>query len=86
GGVVALLSWGLVTFGFGLYVANFGSYDVTYGSLGAVIAFLVWLFLSNCALMLGVQVNAELQRGRRLQAGEPEPADPPLPPRSPADS
>ncbi|KXK58628.1 ribonuclease [Micromonospora rosaria] len=86
GGVVALLAWGLVTFGFGLYVANFGSYDVTYGSLGAVIAFLVWLFLSNCALMLGVQVNAELQRGRRLQAGEPEPVDPPLPPRSPADS
>ena len=61
--------WVLASFGFGLYVANFGSYDATYGSLGAVIAFLVWLYLSNCALMLGVQVNAELQRGRVLQAG-----------------
>ncbi|MER7167576.1 YihY/virulence factor BrkB family protein [Micromonospora sp. NPDC000207] len=85
GGAVALLVWVVVTFGFGLYVSNFGSYDVTYGSLGAVIAFLVWLFMSNCALMLGVQINAELQRGRRLQAGEPDPDDPLLPPRSPAE-
>ena len=67
-------------------MANFGSYDVTYGSLGAVIAFLVWLFLSNCALMLGVQVNAELQRGRARQAGVEEPTEPVLPPRAPADS
>ncbi|MCW3844171.1 YihY/virulence factor BrkB family protein [Micromonospora yasonensis] len=80
GGALALLAWVLVSFGFGLYVANFGSYDVTYGSLGAVIAFLVWLYLSNCALMLGVQVNAELQRGRRIQAGD-DPDDPALPPR-----
>ncbi|WP_434743606.1 YihY/virulence factor BrkB family protein [Micromonospora sp. SH-82] len=85
GGAVALVVWVVVTFGFGLYVSNFGSYDVTYGSLGAVIAFLVWLFMSNCALMLGVQINAELQRGRRLQAGEPDPDDPLLPPRSPVE-
>ncbi|KIR66918.1 MULTISPECIES: YihY/virulence factor BrkB family protein [Micromonospora] len=84
GGAVALVSWALASFGFGLYVANFGSYDVTYGSLGAVIAFLVWLYLSNSALMLGVQINAELQRGRALQAGEPDPEEPVLPPRSPA--
>ena len=64
---------GVASFGFGLYVANFGSYDATYGSLGAVIAFLVWLYLSNSALMLGVQINAELQRGRQLQAGDPDP-------------
>ncbi|MFY1701479.1 YihY/virulence factor BrkB family protein [Micromonospora sp. WMMA1923] len=86
GGAVALLSWVLVTFGFGLYVTNFGSYDVTYGSLGAVIAFLVWLFLSNCALMFGVQINAEVQRGRQLQAGGPDPAERILPPRAPADA
>ncbi|MGW9197362.1 YihY/virulence factor BrkB family protein [Micromonospora chersina] len=86
GGALALLAWVLASFGFGLYVANFGSYDVTYGSLGAVIAFLVWLYLSNCALMLGVQVNAELQRGRMIQAGVAHPDEPVLAPRAPADS
>lgn len=85
GGAVALVSWVAVSFGFGLYVANFGSYDTTYGSLGAAIAFLVWLYLSNSALMLGVQINAEVQRGRRLQAGDQDPDDPVLPPRRPAD-
>ncbi|RKN39364.1 YihY/virulence factor BrkB family protein [Micromonospora endolithica] len=84
GGGVALVSWALASFGFGLYVANFGSYDATYGSLGAIIAFLVWLFLSNCALMLGVQINAEVQRGRALQAGVPDPEEPVLEPRRPA--
>ncbi len=84
GGAVALLAWGLASFGFGLYVANFGSYDKTYGSLGAAIAFLVWLYLSNCALMLGVEINAEVQRGRQLQAGAEDP-DPPLEPREEAD-
>ncbi|GAA4564110.1 YihY/virulence factor BrkB family protein [Micromonospora coerulea] len=86
GGGLALVAWVLASFGFGLYVANFGSYDVTYGSLGAVIAFLVWLYLSNCALMLGVQVNAELQRGRVLQTGAEDPGEPVLPPRAAADS
>ncbi|MEV1158855.1 YihY/virulence factor BrkB family protein [Micromonospora chokoriensis] len=85
GGAVALVSWVAVSFGFGLYVANFGSYNTTYGSLGAAIAFLVWLYLSNSALMLGVQINAEVQRGRRLQAGDQDPEDPVLPPRRPAD-
>ncbi|WP_433532470.1 YihY/virulence factor BrkB family protein [Micromonospora sp. CA-263727] len=86
GGAVALAVWALASFGFGLYVANFGAYDATYGSLGAVIAFLVWLYLSNSALILGVQINAELQRGRLLQAGTSDPEDPVLPPRSPAGS
>ncbi|MFC4147149.1 YihY/virulence factor BrkB family protein [Micromonospora mangrovi] len=86
GGGLALLAWVLASFGFGLYVSNFASYDVTYGSLGAVIAFLVWLYLSNCALMLGVQVNAELQRGRVLQSGAGDPGEPVLPPKAPADS
>ncbi|MET8119709.1 YihY/virulence factor BrkB family protein [Micromonospora sp. NPDC005189] len=85
GGAVALVAWALGSFGFGLYVANFGSYDTTYGSLGAAIAFLVWLYLSNSALLLGVQINAEVQRGRQLQAGDPDPEEPVLPPRKPAD-
>ena len=85
GGVVALLAWAVASFGFGLYVTNFGSYDKTYGSLGAIIAFLVWVYLSNCALMLGVEINAEVQRGRQLQAGNEDP-DPPLPPREKPDN
>jgi membrane protein len=82
GGFATLLTWAIVSFAFGLYVANFGSYDATYGTLGAVIAFLVWLYLSNCALMLGVEINAELQRGRRIQAGADDTDDPVLPPRA----
>ncbi|MFU8851461.1 YihY/virulence factor BrkB family protein [Micromonospora sp. SL1-18] len=85
GGVLALLAWVLVSAGFGVYVANFGAYDVTYGSLGAVIAFLVWLYLSNCALMLGVEVNAELQRGRATRSGAGDPGEPAPPPRAAAD-
>jgi membrane protein len=81
GGAVALAVWAVISFGFGLYVANFGSYDRTYGSLGAIMAFLVWLFLTNLAVLLGVEVNAEVQRGRLLQAGRPDP-DPPLRQRS----
>jgi membrane protein len=84
GGAVALLVWVLVSVGFGFYVANFGAYDATYGTLGAVIVFLVWLFLTNCAILLGVEINAELQRGRRLQAGQAVDSDGPiLPPRVP---
>ncbi|MFG1917274.1 YihY/virulence factor BrkB family protein [Micromonospora sp. NPDC048898] len=86
GGAVALVSWTAVSFGFGFYVATVASYKTTYGSLGAAIAFLVWLYLSNSALMLGVQINAEVQRGRQLQAGDPDPEDPVLPPRRPANS
>jgi membrane protein len=83
GGAVALLVWAVASFLFGLYVANFGSYDRTYGSLGAIMAFLVWLYLSNTAVLLGVQVNAEVQRGRLAQAGNGE-REAPLAPRRPA--
>jgi membrane protein len=76
GGAVALVFWALVSFLFGLYVANFGSYDRTYGSLGAIMAFLVWLYLSNTAVLLGVEVNAQVQRGRLIQAGGDHPRAP----------
>ena len=81
GGAVSLVVWAVVSFGFGLYVANFGSYDRTYGSLGAIVAFLVWQYLSNTAVLLGVEVNAEVQRARLVQAGDPEP-EVPLAPRA----
>jgi membrane protein len=85
GSAVTLLVWIIVSAGFGFYVANFGAYEVTYGALGAIIVFLVWLFLSNCAVLLGVEINAELQRGRQLQSGWTIDLDgPPLPPRTPA--
>jgi membrane protein len=84
GGAVGLLVWAVASFGFGLYVSNLASYDRTYGSLGAIIAFLVWLYLSNSAVMLGVELNAEIARGRQLQAGDPDP-DPPLVPKERAD-
>jgi membrane protein len=56
---------------FGLYVANFGSYNKTYGSLAGVIILLLWLWLTNLALLFGAELDAELERGRELQAGLP---------------
>jgi membrane protein len=69
GGVLAVVVWLVASGLFALYVANFGSYNKTYGSLGAVIIFLVWLWISNLAILLGAEFNAELQRGREVQAG-----------------
>ena len=69
GGVVAVVIWLVISLAFGLYVANFGSYNKTYGTLGGVIIFLVWMWLTNVALLLGAEFNAELERGRELQAG-----------------
>jgi membrane protein len=76
GAAVTLLVWGAVSVGFAFYVANFSSYDVTYGSLGAVIAFLVWLYLSNCAVLLGVEINAEARRVAMPEAEEFAPREP----------
>ena len=71
GGVVAVVVWIVASAAFAFYVANFGSYNKTYGSLGGVIVFLVWLWISNIALLLGAELNAELERGRELEAGKP---------------
>ena len=71
GGIVAVLLWIIVSLAFGFYVANFSHYNKTYGSLGGIIAFLVWLWVSNVAVLFGAQLNAELERGRELQAGQP---------------
>jgi membrane protein len=82
GGVFAVVAWIVASAAFGLYVANFGSYNKTYGSLGAIIIFLVWLWLSNVAILLGAELNAELERGRQIEAGQPPDREPFLPPRS----
>ena len=83
GGVLAVLLWLVASAGFALYVANFGSYDKTYGSLGGVIVFLVWLWLSNLALLFGAEFDAELERSRELAAGLPAEDSLQLPERTP---
>ena len=87
GGVLAVVVWVIGSAGFALYVANFGSYNATYGALGGVITFLVWLWLSNSALLLGAELDAELERERELDAGVPDAEERiQLPPREPARS
>ena len=72
GGFLALFVWVVASAIFAFYVANFSSYSKTYGSLAAVIVFLVWLWISNLAVLFGAEFNAELERGRELQAGMKE--------------
>jgi membrane protein len=71
GGVVALVVLLVASALFAFYVANFSSYNKTYGALGGVIAFLVWLWVANISVLLGAELNAELERGRELEAGRP---------------
>ena len=71
GAVLGVVLWLIASAGFAFYVANFSSYNKTYGSLGGVIAFLVWLWITNVAVLLGAELDAELERGRELAAGEP---------------
>ena len=63
--------WLIASAAFAFYVANFGSYDKTYGTLGGVVAFLVWMWITNSALLLGMELNAERERSRELEAGVP---------------
>lgn len=81
GAILAVVAWMVVSAAFGVYVANFGSYNKTYGSLGAIVIFLVWLWLTNVAILLGAELNAEIARGRKIAAGHPEDREPFLPPR-----
>jgi membrane protein len=85
GGIVAVITWMVASALFGVYVANFGSYNKTYGSLGAVIIFLVWLWLTNVAILLGAELNAETVRGRQIEAGHPPEREPFLQPRDEPD-
>jgi membrane protein len=81
GGVFAVAVWVIASGLFALYVANFASYNKTYGTLAGVIIFLVWLWISNIAVLLGAEWNAEIERGRRIEAGQPAEEEPFVEPR-----
>jgi membrane protein len=77
GSVLAVLGWVMASAAFAFYVANFGSYNKTYGALAGPIVFLVWLWISNIMILLGAEFNAELERGRAIEAGmRPEDKEP----------
>jgi membrane protein len=67
----AILIWVLASVAFAFYVSNFSSYNKTYGSLAGVIVTLLWLWITNLALLLGAEIDSELERGRELEAGIP---------------
>ncbi|GAB4058194.1 YihY/virulence factor BrkB family protein [Catellatospora paridis] len=76
GGLVAVVLWIAASAGFGFYVARFGSYAETYGSLGGIIVFLIWLWISNLAILFGAELDAELERQRAIAAGHPADSEP----------
>ena len=90
GAVVAVVLWIIASALFAFYVANFGSYNKTYGTLGGFVALLVWVWITNCVLLLGMELNAERERSVELDAGVPradeeiqlEPRDTPKPKQS----
>ncbi|MFF4586258.1 YihY/virulence factor BrkB family protein [Streptomyces sp. NPDC001388] len=81
GSVLALVIWMIASAGFALYVANFGSYNKTYGALAGVIIFLVWLWITNLAILLGLEFDAELLRQRAVAGGHPADDEPYVQPR-----
>jgi membrane protein len=81
GAVFAILVWVVASIAFAFYVSNFGSYNKTYGSLAGVVVTLLWLWITNIALLLGAEIDSELERGRELQAGLPAEVELQLPAR-----
>jgi membrane protein len=77
GGILAVVLWLVASGAFAIYLGNFANYGKTYGTLGGVIAFLVWLWISNIAILLGAELDAELERGRAIAAGH-DPNDEPF--------
>ena len=69
GSFVAILAWLVASVGFAFYVANFSSYNKTYGAIAGVVVGLLWLWITNLALLFGAELDAELERGRELQLG-----------------
>ncbi len=81
GAALAIVVWVLASAAFGFYVSQFSNYNKTYGSLAGVIIFLLWLWITNLALLFGAELDAEMERGRQLQAGIPAEREIQLPPR-----
>jgi membrane protein len=81
GALLAIVVWIAASALFGFYVANFSSYNKTYGALAGVVVFLLWLWITNLALLFGAELDSELERGRELQSGLPAERDIQLPPR-----
>jgi membrane protein len=79
GSVLAVVLWIVASALFAFYVASFSSYNKTYGAMASVVVFLVWLWLTNVAILLGAEFNAELERGRQIIGGHPEEQEPYLP-------
>ncbi|HEY0318770.1 MAG TPA: YihY/virulence factor BrkB family protein [Solirubrobacterales bacterium] len=90
GSLVAIVIWIIASALFALYVANFGSYDKTYGTLAGLVVLLVWLWITNMAILFGHQLNAEREREAEIAEGRPraeqeiqlEPRDEPKDPRT----
>jgi membrane protein len=81
GATVAIVAWVVASALFGIYVANFSSYNKTYGALAGGVVFLLWLWLTNLALLFGAELDSELERGRELQEGIAAEESLQLPPR-----
>ena len=71
GSLVAIVAWAVASALFAFYVSNFGSYDKTYGTLGGLVALLVWLWISNLAILFGHQLNSERERSLEISEGVP---------------
>jgi membrane protein len=81
GSFLALVIWLIASAGFALYVANFASYNKTYGTMAGVIVFLIWLWVANLAILLGLEFDAETSRQRVVAGGHPEGEEPYVEPR-----
>jgi membrane protein len=79
GGLLAVVLWIAASALFAFYVANFSSYNKTYGSLGGVIVFLTWLWITNIIILLGAEFNAEMERAKAIEEGHPPDKEPYLP-------
>jgi membrane protein len=90
GGIVALVAWLLASAGFGVYVSQFGSYNKVYGSMAGVVVLLIWMWITNLAILFGHELNAERERDAQFKEGVPgaereiqlEPRDTPKRPRT----
>ncbi|MFH0522457.1 YihY/virulence factor BrkB family protein [Streptomyces sp. M41] len=81
GSCLALVIWLIASAGFAFYVANFASYNKTYGTMAGVIVFLIWLWVGNLAILLGLEFDAEAARQRAISGGHPPEEEPYTTPR-----